>query len=245
MKREHGILNLLTGATAFAFSSAFLIGSVSAMTFTAKDDRIIVEGTTNHESLAEFQEILDDHPEARVVVLDQVEGSDDDSINLRMAELIRSKGLQTHLTSRSVIESGGIELFMGGAARTMERGARIGVHSWIDEDTGYEGRDLPADHPDHQEYLNAYRIMGAPENLYWFILQAAPSSAMYFLNEDEIKQFNILTAPVEVDALHENPPSPVTGLVKDAGEKLPPFGLHARAAPKDDDDNNEDDVDGG
>jgi hypothetical protein len=206
---------------------------------------VIVEGTTNRDSFEDFEEILNEHPEVRVIVLGQVEGSEDDSVNLRMAELIRRKGLQTHLTSRSVIESGGIELFLGGASRTMERGARIGVHSWIDEGKGYEGRDLSPSHPDHQEYLTAYRVLGTSEAFYWFILKAAPSSAMYFLNDDEIKRFSLLTAPIEVDALHENPPSQITGLVKEPDDKPDPV-FHALAAPDDDeDDDDEDEIDGG
>jgi hypothetical protein len=225
-----------------ALSSAILAGSAGAMTFSAKADRVTVEGTTNGDSLKELENILATYPQVRVIILDKVEGSDDDSTNLRMAELIRSRGLQTHLTSQSVIESGGIELFMGGVKRTMERGARIGVHSWIDEDTGYEGRDLPADHPDHREYLDAYSSLGVPEALYWFILKAAPSTAMYFLNDDEIKRFSVLTAPIAVDALHANPPGQSTGLVEGAGDKLSP-AIHA-LAPGDDDEDDDDDDEG-
>ncbi len=244
MKREHGILYSLIGTMLIAVSSAFLAGTAGAMTFMAKGDRVIVQGTTNGSSLEELKNILATYPQVRVIVLAKVEGSDDDSTNLRMAELIRSRGLQTHLTRQSVIESGGIELFMGGVKRTMERGARIGVHSWIDEDTGYEGRDLSADHPDHREYLDAYRSLGAPETLYWFILRAAPSTAMYFLNDDEIKRFSFLTAPIATDALHENPPSQVTGLVENAGDKSSST-IHALAPGDADEDDDEDDNDEG
>ena len=241
MKRQHGFLNVLVGGMLLAGSSAFSAMPASAMTFTAEHDRVLVEGTTDRHSLEELEEVLDDNPDVRMLVLGKVEGSDDDSTNLRMAEFVRGRGLTTHLTSQSVIESGGIELFMGGVRRTMERGARIGVHSWMDEDKGYQGRDLAPDHPDHQEYLNAYRALGTPEVFYWFILKAAPSTAMYFLNEEEIARFNILTSPIETVALHQSPPPQVTGLVKDAGDKA---AVHALVVP-DDDDDDDDDIDGG
>ena len=182
------------------------------MSFTARDGAVIVNGVTDEDSFDEFKAVLDAHPETTTIVLNKVPGSDDDDTNLRMAEFIRSKGLATHLTSQSVIESGGIELFFGGARRTMERGARIGVHTWTDDDEGYEGRDLPKSHPDHKVYLNAYRELGAPESLYWFILRAAPEDAMYFLNEEEIARFHVLTAPIAPGS-HASKVHQVTGLV--------------------------------
>jgi hypothetical protein len=166
------------------------------MTFTAEGDRLIVNGTTGSDSLADLEAALAAHPETEVIVLNRVEGSDDDAVNLQMARAIRDRELDTHLNKDSIIESGGIELFIGGVNRTMNEGARIGVHSWFDEDEKYQGRDLPKDHPDHQPYLETYRALGVPEDLYWFILAAASSDGMYFMTEADIGRFDILTEPI-------------------------------------------------
>jgi hypothetical protein len=165
------------------------------MTFTPRDDALVVDGETGSGSLADLEKALAEHPQTRVLILNRIAGSNDDAVNLAMAMLLRRKGLDTHLNSDSVIESGGIELFIGGNQRTMDEGARIGVHSWYDEE-GYEGRDLPKDHPDHRSYLEAYRALGIPEELYWFILAAAPNDSMYFMTDAEIEQFDVLTAQI-------------------------------------------------
>ena len=173
------------------------------MTFTAQGTQLIVDGTTGSNSLADLEAALAAHPQTEVVVLNRVEGSDDDAVNLLMARAIRGRNLDTHLNRDSVIESGGIELFIGGVSRTMDSGARIGVHSWFDEDEKYQGRDLPKDHPDHQPYLETYRALGIPEDFYWFILAAASSDEMYFMTEADIERFDILTAPIGENA-HAN-----------------------------------------
>ena len=177
------------------------------MTFTAQGNQLIINGTTGSNSLADLQAALAAHPETEVIVLNRVEGSDDDAVNLQMARMIRDRHLDTHLNMDSIIESGGIELFIGGVNRTMSEGARIGVHSWFDEDEKHQGRDLPKDHPDHQPYLETYRVLGVPEDLYWFILAAASSDEMYFMTEAEIDRFDILTAPID-ENMHTN----LTGL---------------------------------
>lgn len=166
------------------------------MTFTAKDDTIVVNGATGSNSLVDLEEALAAHPKTRVLIFNRIEGSNDDAINLAIAQTVRNRNLDTHLNADSVIESGGIELFIGGVNRTMDEGARIGVHSWYDEEGRYEGRALPRDHPDHKPYLETYHALGVPEDLYWFILNAAGTDGMYFMTDEEIERFDIVTWPI-------------------------------------------------
>lgn len=194
-------IGVVLGAAAIIVVVAFLVLKVllrpgPPMTFAAKGDALIVNGTTGRGSLADLQAALAANPGTRVLILSRIEGSDDDAVNLQMARMVRDRKLDTHLNADSVIESGGIELFIGGVNRTMDEGARIGVHSWSDEDEHYQGRDLPRDHPDHKPYLDTYRALGVPEDLYWFILAAAPNDGMYFMTEDDIDRFDVLTAPI-------------------------------------------------
>ena len=166
------------------------------MTFTPSGDALIINGETQTDTLAKFKIALDQYPNTRTIILNIVPGSDDDDVNLKMARVIRKKNLSTHLTKDSIIESGGIELFIGGVERTMERGAQVGVHSWSDDDDGYEAHELPKDHKDHKPYIKTYQKLGIPKSFYWFVVNAAPANGMYFMTEDELMRFNLLTKPI-------------------------------------------------
>ena len=54
--------------------------------------------------------------------------------------MVRNRGIATHLPADGEIASGGVDFFLAGVKRTAEAGAKIGVHSWADDD--YEGREL-------------------------------------------------------------------------------------------------------
>lgn len=186
-------LIILFFCSAWSFS---LVTIPQDMTFTPSGDALIVNGETQTDTLAKFKVALDRYPDTRTIILNIVPGSDDDDVNLKLARVIRKKNLSTHLTKDSVIESGGIELFMGGVERTMERGARVGVHSWIDEDDGYEAHELPKDHADHKPYIKTYQKLGIHKSFYWFVVNAAPSNGMYFMTEEELERFKLLTKPI-------------------------------------------------
>lgn len=178
-----------------------LISSSDDMTFTPAGDALIINGETQSDSLVKFRAALKEHPETKKIILSIVPGSDDDDVNLKMAKTIRRHNLSTHLTRNSIIESGGIELFMGGVERTMERGAKVGVHSWSDDDEDYEAQELPKDHPDHKPYIKTYQKLGIPKSFYWFTVNAASSDDMYFMTEEELVRFNLLTQPILTSGL--------------------------------------------
>lgn len=189
------VFALFFTATQMSGRSHFLTSNTIDMTFTPEGDTLIINGETQNDSLVKFRAALEKYPQTQKIILNIVPGSDDDEVNLKMARVIRRHQLSTHLTSSSVIESGGVELFMGGVERTMERGAKIGVHSWSD-DEGYEGHQLPKDHNDHKLYIKTYQKLGIPKSFYWFVINAAPSSGMHFMSEEEIVRYNLLTRPV-------------------------------------------------
>ena len=200
IRRIGAVLGAAAAVLVIVFIAAkILLRPVPSMTFTAEGNALIVNGETGGTSLADLEGALAAHPNTRTLILDRIEGSNDDTVNLAMARTVRARNLDTHLNNDSVIELGGIELFIGGVHRTMEDGARIGVHSWYDDDGHYEGRDLPRDHPDHKPYLETYRGLGVTDDLYWFILDAASNKDMYFMTNEEIERFGVLTAPIGED----------------------------------------------
>ncbi len=193
---ERILLLLIGGLLAVIMLDKFFFDIDNDMSFDVRGETVIVNGHTQSHSLKDLKKVLKRNPQIRTVELDQVAGSDDDLINLKMAKFIRKKGLDTRLTATSKIESGGIELFIGGVSRTIARGAKIGVHEWRDDDDGYDATDIPRDHEDHDPYLKTYSKLGIPKAFYWFVIEAAPPESMYFLSEEEISRFKLATEPL-------------------------------------------------
>lgn len=98
----------------------------------------------------------------------------------------------TYLPAQGEIASGGTDLFLAGVRRIVERGARIGVHSWS-IDGADTGDTLARDHPEHEVYLSYYRDVGIAEDFYWYTLQAAPPEDIHWMTEEEMALYVIYT----------------------------------------------------
>ena len=159
------------------------------------DTTVVVNGTIRGRTEKHWDNLCEDYPDIRLMILEDCPGSNNDAANFRMATRIHSKGINMHLRSHSTIESGAVDLFLAGTQRTREQGAKVGVHSWSSWRT--EGADLPADDPEHTEYLCYYTGIGmtkeAAEAFYWFTLRAAPSDGMHFMSEAELATYNVFT----------------------------------------------------
>ncbi|MEM7329682.1 MAG: alpha/beta hydrolase [Pseudomonadota bacterium] len=155
-------------------------------------ERLFVAGTLNAKSFREIERQLHQNPQLRVVVLEDIDGSIDDDVNLQTAMLIHDAGLDTLVPADGIIESGGVDLFCAGHNRIAERGARVGVHSWADED-GLEGGDLPPDSEEHSIYLAYFAEVGCPAEFYWFSLEVAPSHGMHYMTDQELLDYGVAT----------------------------------------------------
>lgn len=152
-----------------------------------------VDGGTDSSSYSEMKSFLDDNAQVQHLILRRMPGTTDSLTNLRIARLIRKRGLTTHLEKRSRIASGAVDLFISGARRTMECGAMIGVHSWsIDGIIG--PKDMGVDHNQsvHEDFLDD---MGIDPDFYVFTREAAEPENIYYMNYDEIERFGLLTTP--------------------------------------------------
>lgn len=140
-------------------------------------------------------ELVLEHPQVRRIVLDDVPGSMDDPSNLRAARMIHRLGIATHVHQRSEIASGGVDFFLAGTTRTIEKGARIGVHSWAGGGaTGrLEGSALPKDHPEHELFLSFYADIDVDEAFYWYTLEAAPADDIHWMTDEELTQYKLRT----------------------------------------------------
>ena len=161
---------------------------------SVRGDQLIMSGTITSRTPGNFERLLAQNPQVRTLVQTTVDGSIDGEATLDMGYLVRDLGLATHLRSSSIVDSGGVDLFLAGRTRTMERGANIGVHSWRN---GYrEGSSYARNAPEHDATRDYITQMLGSDAFYWFTLQAAASDEIHEMTAAEIARFGLLTQPV-------------------------------------------------
>lgn len=165
-----------------------------AATYTVEGDQAFMSGVIDGTTPERVQNLIDDHPEVKTIVMQQVDGSADDEANVEAARLVRKHDLNTYLLSDGEIASGGVDFFLAGNQRSIETGARLGVHSWAAGD-GTTGADVPKDDPQHALYLDYYAEMGIPADFYWYTLSAAPAEDIHWMTADEIERYGFVTEP--------------------------------------------------
>ncbi len=162
--------------------------------FEADGDQIIARGTIDDTTLRSFLVVAAENPEARTLVLQNIEGSVDDDANVVFSRVVRSKGFDTVVPSDGLVASGGTDLFLAGNRRVLEPGACVGVHSW--GGGGFVAADLPEDHPEHDRYLNYFEDIGVDPDFYWFTLDAASEDEMHWMTSAEADQYDMTTSAV-------------------------------------------------
>lgn len=160
------------------------------VTFTVDGDRIIATGVIDETALAAFDDVTTANPQAKTLVLQQIDGSVDDEANLKLARMVRDAGFNTVVPAGGLVASGGTDLFLAGVDRTLAAGACVGVHSWAAD--GYEATDIPRDDPEHDPYIRYFTAMGIPTAFYWYTLDAAPASGMHWMTEEEAEEFRLV-----------------------------------------------------
>lgn len=158
-------------------------------TFAVDGKRCFMTGVIGPRTPSRVLELICEHPEVKVIVMQDVPGSMDDSSNLRAARMIRKHGLATQVPSDGVIASGGVDFFLAGQTRSLQEGAKLGVHSWGDGD--FSGARFPREHPLHRPYLDFYRDMGVPTEFYWYTLEAAPPESVHWMTPAECQRFRV------------------------------------------------------
>jgi hypothetical protein len=157
---------------------------------TATMNGVIGGRTDNH-----YNNMVKNHPDIQQIVLENCPGSKNDEVNLIVAKKIHDDGISTHLRANSEIASGAVDLYLAGVNRTMETGAKIGVHSW--SGGGTAPTDLPESDPQHLPYINYYISVGMSEQLardfYFFTIHAAPASDVHWMTPEEIVLYQLLT----------------------------------------------------
>ncbi len=103
--------------------------------------------------------------------------------------------MNTYLRKDSHVASGGTDFFLAGNKRTIEDGAKLGVHSWQDS-TGTEAKDLPKDSPEHQMNRTYIEEMLGVDDFYWYTIYSASANDIYYMTNEEVKKYNMVTEPI-------------------------------------------------
>lgn len=155
---------------------------------------LIIDGVIGTNTPYHFDNIIKDNPNAKLLTMMNCPGSDDDDANLLASRKIRNAGLNIHATATSELASGAVDMFFAGVKRTMEQGAKFGVHSWSDGQN--EATDFPRGNAQHQPYIDYYKEMGLTqqeaEDFYYFTINAANADNIHWMTQAEIDKYKLL-----------------------------------------------------
>jgi len=154
-------------------------------------------GITDHRSPAQFAALLRDYPHIATLEMVECPGTFDDLANLKLGRMIRGAGIATHVPGNGSVRSGAVELFLAGAARRIDDGARFAVHAWED-DSGLEATDYAAAAPENRKYLDYYREMGMSAQraqAFYAMTNSVPFEQARWLSAEEMRGWVAPDAP--------------------------------------------------
>lgn len=167
-------------------------------------DALFLLGTFDSETPALIEGALEATPDIDTLVFTANGGSVDDAATLALGRRLRARGIRTRVVADGVIASGGVSLFLSGTERVVERGAKIGVHSWQhcwgDADGQEPGcrqaMDHPRDDPGHALHGEYTAQMLGSRDFYWFAIEASPSDSIHWMTDAEIERFGLSTGGI-------------------------------------------------
>ncbi|ARP38465.1 hypothetical protein [Vibrio syngnathi] len=170
----------------------------TALTFKIKGTIASVNGVACSGSPKAFDDMMKAHPNTKTLNFIDMGGSMNDDANIQLAYKVRAKKLDTYISSIGHVASGGTDLFVAGVKRTVEPGARLGVHSWAEG--SLQGASLPVGHSQHKPYIDYYKKMGLPDpsGFYWFTLKAAPANGMHYMTPAEVSKYGLASVITSV-----------------------------------------------
>lgn len=157
-------------------------------TIELKNNKAHVNGVLGKTFYKRFKKFIENNPAVKDVVLENVPGSVNDEWNVKSCVLLHKNGMNTIVKSNSEIASGGVDLFISGNKRIIEKGARIGVHSWSD---GKDGSEYPRDSKEHDIFIDFFNEIKMDTAFYWYTLRAAPANDIHWMTQNEIEEYQL------------------------------------------------------
>ena len=174
------------------FNEALISGGTSKLEI--KDDRAYITGDLGTGTYSQLQDLINNNPGVKTLVLKNVGGSVNDAINMHNGRLVRNAQLTTLMPADGEAYSGGVDLFAAGAKRVYEKGGKLGVHSWCCVN-GKSADKLSKTDPAHDAQLTYFReMLGAADGIafYFFTLEAASFDGIHLMTEAELKKYRLI-----------------------------------------------------
>ncbi len=197
-----GTLTSLTKTPAtkvnFSFTPNEAITGAGTSILEIKGKEAYLSGDLGTITYAQIKGLIKNHKEVKTLVLTKISGSVNDEVNMHTGRLVRESGLNTKVLATSDIASGGVDLFTAGNVRIVEKGAKIGVHSWCCVNEKGASK-IPKDHPAHKYQLEYFKMtLGLKgESFYFYTLNASDFEDVHYMSDNEIKNWEIATQFIE------------------------------------------------
>jgi len=175
-----------------AFNESLIDGGSSVIEVSG--NKATVNGDLGTKTYIQVANLIDNHPEVKTLVLQEISGSINDAINMHTGRLIRNAQLTTMVEATSDVNSGGVDLYSSGAQRIYTVGAKLGVHSWCCTD-GKAADELGRDHAGHAEQLTYFREMLGVElgpEFYFFTIEASPFDSVHVMTKEEVDKYLLI-----------------------------------------------------
>jgi hypothetical protein len=173
------------------------------LTLTVEGPALYMSGEITPDTDDAFAAVIAANPQITTLIACEIPGSLDDETMIALSYRVRELGLKTHLTARSLVASGGTDLFLAGTVRTIADGAKIGVHSWSDGEN--DAADFPRSSPEHAANRQYIADMLGDDAFYWFTIYAAPADDMYWMTANDIATYGLATQAAASEAGFECP----------------------------------------
>ncbi len=180
---------LFIALISFSCERVYIAATGENPTIKIVGNKARVNGVLGKRFYKKFSKFVEENPEVKTLILEDMPGSMNDEWNVKSCLLLHKKGLNTEVTSSSVIASGAVDLFISGNKRYISPGAQIGVHSW--SEGSKEGSEYPKDAEEHKLFLDFFDEIGMDHAFYWYTLEAAPAADVHWMTEEEIEFYGL------------------------------------------------------
>lgn len=188
-------------------SSFLIVGSISISNckkgyedrfgpfYVANDTLVYMNGDMGNRIADQFDDLISQYPDISMIIMEECPGSKDDIALFEAGVNLKNHNINIHLPPYGQIESGAVDLFLAGTIRTMEAGAKIGVHSW--SEGSKEATDYPPGDQAHEPYIQYYMDIGRTredaEEFYYFTINSASADNIHWMTKDEIAYYMMTT----------------------------------------------------
>ncbi len=179
----------------------FSYGSVDIIYNHTDDYAIIQNGDLGIKDFNAMVDITKNYPNIKEIRLKNIGGSLS-QLTTQTGLLLRKHGLNTKVLTVNKgddtdIASGGVDLFTAGVLRNIDKGSKLGVHSWSSNE---EGKEIQAkdyaknDKAHHDQILYFTTMLGFEKgyDFYFFTINVAFGDNMHTMTLKEIEKYNFI-----------------------------------------------------